>query len=487
MVTGSWTFDGRAALASYTAKVSSSSVYQVSYVRDSLGRVTSATETVQGTTLTRGFTYDSAGRVGMVTENSVLVRTYGYDPNGNRTSLTGPGLSVSGTYDAQDRLLTYGTTTYGHDRDGFLTAKVVGTDTTRYVYDALGNLLQVSLPGGTTIEYVVDAAGRRVGKKVNGVLQQGWLWQSDLAPATELDGAGAVVSRFVYATRPNVPDYLVKGGVTYRLVLDQLGSVRLVLNTADGTVAQRLDYDEFGRVTQNTNPGFQPFGYAGGLHDEQAGLVRFGARDYDPVTGQWTAKEPLGFAGGDGNLYAYAGNDPVSSVDPTGEVPVLAAMALRAAGCALAGALESMVLQSALNGCVDYGQVGIDALIGVGGCALAGGLAALRAARISARQIIMRTAQREADRGVAHLLKFLRSGERAAYFANPTRGSRFLGTAVHRATAKALGGRFKYATRGIDFVDTWTGELIELTTQGQLGDHVRRFGRAVTYAIYRLP
>jgi YD repeat-containing protein len=79
----------------------------------------------------------------------------------------------------------------------------------------------------------------------------------------ELDGSGAVVSRFVYATHVNVPDYLVKGGQTYRLVLDHLGSVRLVVNTSDGTVAQRLDYDEYGRITQNTSPGFQPFGYAG--------------------------------------------------------------------------------------------------------------------------------------------------------------------------------------------------------------------------------
>ena len=373
VVTGSWTFDGRAALASYTAKVSGSNVYQANYIRDSVGRVSTATETVQGTTLTRGFTYDSAGRVSTVTENSVLVRTYGYDQNGNRTSLVGPGLSLTGSYDAQDRVLSYGTTTYSHDRDGFLSEKVVGTDTTRYAYDALDNLLQVSLPGGPTIEYVIDAQNRRVAKKVNGVLQTGWLWQSQLAPAAELDGTGAVVSRFVYGTRPNVPDYLVKGGVNYRLVLDQLGSVRLVVNTTDGTVAQRIDYDEFGRVTQNTNPAFQPFGYAGGLYDEQTGLVRFGARDYDPITGQWTAKEPQGFTGGDPNLYAYAGSDPVSFADPTGKIPVPGGV-WGLVGCAAGGALESMVLQAAFNGCVDYGQVGKDALIGAAGCALAGAL-----------------------------------------------------------------------------------------------------------------
>jgi RHS repeat-associated protein len=98
--------------------------------------------------------------------------------------------------------------------------------------------------------------------------------------------------------------YIVRDGETYRLVLDHLGSVRLVVNTANDSVVQRLDYDEYGVVTLNANPGFQPFGYAGGLYDGQTGLVRFGARDYEAETGRWTAKDPVGFAGGDPSLYA---------------------------------------------------------------------------------------------------------------------------------------------------------------------------------------
>jgi RHS repeat-associated protein len=91
-----------------------------------------------------------------------------------------------------------------------------------------------------------------------------------------------------------------------------------VVEVATGFVAQHLEYDEFGQVLLETNPGFQPFGFAGGLYDPQTHLVRFGARDYDTETGRWTAKDPIGFAGGDTNLYAYVGNDPVNRVDPTG-------------------------------------------------------------------------------------------------------------------------------------------------------------------------
>jgi RHS repeat-associated protein len=126
------------------------------------------------------------------------------------------------------------------------------------------------------------------------------------------------VARFVYGERVNVPELMVRGGATYRLLTDAIGSVRLVVDVATGTVAQRMDYDEFGRVVLDTSPGFTPFGVAGGLYDPDTGLVRFGARDYDPEVGRWTAKDPLLFDGGDTNLYGYAHGDPVNRTDPTG-------------------------------------------------------------------------------------------------------------------------------------------------------------------------
>src|SRR5262249_47493035 len=75
------------------------------------------------------------------------------------------------------------------------------------------------------------------------------------------------------------------------------------------------DYDAFGQVLVDTNPGFQPFGFAGGLYDQDTKLTRFGARDYDPATGRWTAKDPILFGGGDTNLYGYVLNDPLNLID----------------------------------------------------------------------------------------------------------------------------------------------------------------------------
>jgi len=215
-------------------------------------------------------------------------------------------------------LTQYATTTYTYTANGELASSTVGGQTTTYQYDVLGNLKSVVGPTGFTIEYVIDGQNRRIGKKVNGTLVQGFLYQNQLNPVAELDGTGAVVARFVYGTKANVPDYVVKGGGTYRIVSDHLGSPRLVINTSDGIIAQRMDFDEFGNVLLDTNPGFQPFGFAGGLYDQHTGLVRFGARDYDATTGRWTAKDPIGFKAKQPGLYVYSGNDPINFLDPSG-------------------------------------------------------------------------------------------------------------------------------------------------------------------------
>jgi len=307
-------------LGSYTATANSATVFDVQYTRDKLGRITQKVETIGGNTDTFEYTYDTAGRLTDVTKNGTVVSHYVYDINGNRLSLTDSTGTVSGTYDAQDRLTNYGNLQYTYTANGELQTKtnpVLGQSAT-FSYDVLGNLTAATLPNGTQISYVIDGQNRRIGKKLNGTLAQGFLYQNQLNPVAELDGTGAVVSRFVYGTKANVPDYMTKSGVTYRIVSDHLGSPRLVIDTSTGTVAQRMDYDEFGNVLLDTNPGFHPFGFAGGLYDQHTGLTRFGARDYDAQVGRWTAKDPIRFLAGNTNLYGYALNDPVNGLDPSG-------------------------------------------------------------------------------------------------------------------------------------------------------------------------
>jgi len=119
-----------------------------------------------------------------------------------------------------------------------------------------------------------------------------------------------------------------------------VGSVRLVVDSANGAIAQRIDYDEFGRVQNDTSPGFQPFGFAGGLYDADTGLVRFGARDCDPSVGRWISKDPILFNGAQANLYVYVGNDPVNASDSSGLGPVEVARCLES-GYSLSECLNS--------------------------------------------------------------------------------------------------------------------------------------------------
>ena len=306
-------------VSQFTASYGGSALLDVQYTRDNLGRVTGKTETVEGETHTYVYTFDPAGRLTEVKKDGAVVSQYTYDSNSNRVGaqrlcalVLRHGHIRSAGPAPLSHLLPLGGegwvgVTYTYTANGELQSKAdtATSQTTVFEYDLLGNLRSVVLSDNTLIEYLIDGRNRRIGKKVNGVLTQGFLYQDQLKPIAELDASGNVTARFVYGSKANVPEYMVKGGQTYRIITDHLGSPRLVVNASDGSVAQRMDYDEFGNVLQDTNPGFQPFAFAGGLYDSQTKLTRFGARDYDPEVGRWTAKDPIGFAGGDVNLYGY--------------------------------------------------------------------------------------------------------------------------------------------------------------------------------------
>lgn len=338
-------------------------LYEVNYVRDALGRITRKVETVEGATTTYDYGYDLAGRLESVRENNVNITatSYSYDANGNRGGAT---------YDAQDRLLSDGSSAYTYTANGELLTRTNAGGATAYDYDVLGNLVRAALPDGSQIDYLIDGRNRRIGKKLNGVLLQGFLYLDQLNPVAELDSNSNVVARFVYAEKANVPSYMIRDGKLYRILSDHLGSPRLVVNISDGSIAQRMDYDVWGNVTNDTNPGFQPFGFAGGIYDQHTGLVRFGARDYDPQTGRWTAKDPVGFNGGDTNLYGYVLNDPVNFVDPDGQLlinvvgGVLGGISGGLVSAATGQSIAAGMLSGAISGVGIGGSFIVNAMVG---------------------------------------------------------------------------------------------------------------------------
>ena len=323
--------DGNGRFAGYSASLGSAFTYSETVARYADNRIAQKTETIGGSgsgavaeTHFWQYSYDAPGRLVDVMRDGALVAQYGYDADDNRTTYTNAGNSATtAAYDGQDRLVRYGAATFTYGNNGELQSRSDATGTTAYTYDALGNLLVVGLSNGTTVQYVVDGENHRVGKFKNGALVVQYLYDEGNRVVAAL-APGQAASQFVYGTKSHVPDLVVSGSTIYRVISDHLGSPRLLVNGASGAVAAQIDYDEFGNATVVSGaavlPYLMPFGFAGGLYDADTGLVRFGVRDFDAVTGRWTRKDPIRLDGGM-NLYAYSINDPVDLTDPLGTGP----------------------------------------------------------------------------------------------------------------------------------------------------------------------
>ena len=301
--TTSWTRTYDAAERTLTSSVDGQSLSVVTF--DEEGRVAEVAA-AGGPALHRS--YDDVGRLverRWVGGSDERAFRHGYDSNGYVSTITLPDeRAASLVHDVTGRVVSFA------GPDG---------ETTDLSYTPLNALSSVTPPGrGEHGQEYYDLVGRRISKSVGGVLTEGYLYLGILQPLAKLDAEGVIVAQFVYGQNADVPDVMLAGGSTYRLVRDQVGSVRLVVDVATGEVVQRMDYDEFGRVLVDTNPGFQPFGFAGGLYDPDTGFVRFGVRDYDARTGRWTSKDPTRFNGRQASLYTYVGNDPVNRVDSSG-------------------------------------------------------------------------------------------------------------------------------------------------------------------------
>jgi RHS repeat-associated protein len=84
---------------------------------------------------------------------------------------------------------------------------------------------------------------------------------------------------------------------------------------------ETIEYGPWGEIFAQSGAGVHSFGFAGGMWDRDTDLVRFGARWYDPEIGRWIMKDPIGFGGGQANLYVYVANDPVNYTDSSGLAP----------------------------------------------------------------------------------------------------------------------------------------------------------------------
>jgi RHS repeat-associated protein len=241
------------------------------------------------------------------------VTAYSYDSRGNR--LTGPGWIGDATYDRESRLLTAGILEFQCDESGNCSRRTDGVHTVDYVYDPDNRLVRIDEDGETIAEYGYDPFGLRIWKEVAGV--RTYYLYCDEGLLAELDATGTVLRTYGYLPSGVFgapPLYVREGDAVYWVHSDRIGRPLRMTDTS-GRVVWSAEYDAFGAAQIDVDEVTLNLRLPGQYYDAETGLHYNGLRYYDPSLGRYLQKDPLG---AEGNAYAYAENNPLGQVDPTG-------------------------------------------------------------------------------------------------------------------------------------------------------------------------
>jgi RHS repeat-associated protein len=306
---------------------------QVTYTYDNADRLTQ----VQQGTSTVTIAYDIAGRRTSLTlpnTNSIVYAynaaseltsltykqgattlgdlTYTYEPAGNRIKIGGsfartnlpPALATT-TYNANNQQTTFGTTTETYDLNGNLATVTDASGTTTYTWNARNQLTGISGPS-LTATFTYDSFGRRTGKAINGTTTN-FLYDG-LNPIQEKNG-GTVTANLL--TGLGIDEFFTRtDSVGVRALLpDALGSTA-ALGDNTGALQTQYTYEPFGITTQTGAASTNSYKFTG-REDDVTGLMYYRARYYSPRMGRFVSEDPIGFLGGDINVYVSVQNNPL--------------------------------------------------------------------------------------------------------------------------------------------------------------------------------
>ncbi|MFJ4687965.1 RHS repeat-associated core domain-containing protein [Streptomyces sp. NPDC088789] len=227
--------------------------------------------------------------------------------------------------------------TFGYDKAGNTTGRQHGGTEQTLEYDIEGQLRKVTQPveggGSKTTSYLYGGNGERLIRTGADGSRTLYLGEAELT--VNAANTQATAERF-YGLPDGSTVVRGTGGVRQLMLADHHGTANTVVDLADPAMGvTRRKSMPFGEA-RGQQPAAWPGqrGFVGGTVDQDTGLTRLGARDYDPATGRFIQVDPMVDYGQPAtmNPYAYSNNAPATFSDPTGEFfPVLIGIAARIA------------------------------------------------------------------------------------------------------------------------------------------------------------
>ncbi len=310
------------------------------------------------------YSYDAASQLTAITYKSGATvigdLTYTYDAAGNRIKQGGafarttiPPALATASYNGNNQQTTFGTNTLTYDFNGNLQTVTDAGGTATYSWNARNQLAGISATGFAA-SFSYDSFGRRTGKTIQGTTTN--FVYDGLNPVQEKAGATVTANLL---TGLGIDEFLTRtDGVGSRALLtDALGST-IALGDGTGTLQTQYTYEPFGYVTQSGSANTNSYKYTG-REDDGSGLYYYRARYYHPRLQRFISEDPLGFGGGDANLYGYVGGNPLTWRDPLGQFvaalpllpPIIGAAvdAAIAAGGIIAGGIAGQIISNVIN------------------------------------------------------------------------------------------------------------------------------------------
>jgi RHS repeat-associated protein len=253
-------------------------------------------------------------------QNATRTVTYTTTPDTlNRSSTVDNGYGVSYTPNALNQYEDVSGADVSYD-DNFNLGAIWGFGA---AYDAENHLTSAS-SGEDGGEFIYDGLGRCLKRTINGefavIVYDGWkpILENDAWNGWSWNVYGPGADEILYRHDA------IHGDLRYHL--DRMGNVAFILDS-DGDGIEKYTYDGFGKPTVTTWSGTHPRSYSwygnrfmfqGREWLNELGIYDFRNRFYQPAFGRFLQKDPLGFGGGDANLFRYCGGDPINRRDPFG-------------------------------------------------------------------------------------------------------------------------------------------------------------------------